>query len=149
MLRLERSIVKVTEIHQPQIGLNAAQLSNPLQHCPPSTFLWLYPSRFMGKLQRLQVRALLLLCGVAVSCNAASTKPGNKSACSLLQTGPVLQAYYRFGPFDADPSNPRRLIPRAPDGPPLLLLSGLGEQETTELGCLSSCVPALCCCASQ
>lgn len=45
-----------------------------------------------------------------------------------LQTGPVLQAYYRFGPFDADPSKPRRLIPRAPDGPPLLLLSGLGEQ---------------------
>lgn len=69
---------------------------NPAIHCPPSTFLWLYPSRFMGRLQR-------------------------------LQTGPVLQAYYRFGPFDADPSKPRRLIPRAPDGPPLLLLSGLGS----------------------
>ena len=43
------------------------------------------------------------------------------------QTGPVLQAFYRFGPFDCDPDNPKRLIPRTPDGPPLFMLTGLGS----------------------
>ena len=48
----------MTEIHQNQLSLGAVfpYLPCPTQHCPPSTFLWLYPSRFMGKLQRLQVR---------------------------------------------------------------------------------------------
>jgi hypothetical protein len=45
-----------------------------------------------------------------------------------LQTGPVLQAYYRFGPFECDPANPNRLLPAsAPTGqPPLILLPGMG-----------------------
>lgn len=33
-----------------------------------------------------------------------------------VQTGPVLQAFHRFGPFDSDPANPRRLIPRGMTG---------------------------------
>ncbi|KAL4440417.1 hypothetical protein ABPG75_003418 [Micractinium tetrahymenae] len=45
-----------------------------------------------------------------------------------LQTGPVLQAFYRFGPFDVDPEHPRRLVPADRGGaPPLFLLSGLGS----------------------
>ncbi|KAL4431747.1 hypothetical protein ABPG77_002963 [Micractinium sp. CCAP 211/92] len=45
-----------------------------------------------------------------------------------LQTGPVLQAFYRFGPFDVDPERPNRLIPAdRGNAPPLFLLSGLGS----------------------
>ncbi|PSC71947.1 alpha beta hydrolase [Micractinium conductrix] len=45
-----------------------------------------------------------------------------------LQTGPVLQAFYRFGPFRVDPERPSRLLPAVRgDAPPLFLLSGLGS----------------------
>ena len=49
----------------------------------------------------------------------------------LLQTGPVLQAFYRFGPFRVDPERPSRLLPAVRgDAPPLFLLSG---------GCTGAC----------
>lgn len=56
-------------------------------------------------------------------------RPASRLWCRpALQTGPVLQAFYRFGPFDVDPEHPRRLVPAdRGDAPPLFLLSGLGS----------------------
>ncbi|GAB4815611.1 hypothetical protein N2152v2_008067 [Parachlorella kessleri] len=79
---------------------DAANKFNPMLHCPPSTFLWPYSSKFMGKLQR-------------------------------LQTGPVLQAFYRFGPFDFDPEDLGSPVaasgPNSPCSPP-------GHTSTTSGG---------------
>ena len=59
-------------------------------------------------------------------CPARPAPP--RPALRHLQTGPVLQAYYRFGPFECDPANPNRLLPASAPSrqPPLILLPGMG-----------------------
>lgn len=68
----------------------------------------------------------------------SSSKRGHSSTplpcLPTMQTGPVLQAFYRFGPFDVDPAQPNQPpSPQkgsgsgdAPRLPPLILLPGLG-----------------------